>query len=263
MSGLREIFRGLLAIVLCVAIILGAFALAIAEGRGFGFSQPATPTMPAQNPTPKATQVTGTPLTLTLPPLVNTPTPIAPTRCPPPMGWVLYIVQIGDSLEKLAITTGLSVEQLRQANCLLVDPLLPDTELYLPPTQNLPSSPTPSLQATRTATRTPVPCGKPFGWVPYIVRSGDTLSALSRAFGVSVTELQVANCLPSADQIYTGQTLYVPNVPMRTSTPTITPTPTVTLSPTVTETPTITPTPTATETPTETPTTTPTLGAYP
>lgn len=44
----------------------------------------------------------------------------------------------------------------------------------------------------------------------YVVGAGDTLSALAQRFGVSVDGLVARNSLPSADQIYVGQSLSIP-----------------------------------------------------
>lgn len=44
----------------------------------------------------------------------------------------------------------------------------------------------------------------------YVVGAGDTLSALAQRFGVSVDVLVARNSLPSADQIYVGQSLSIP-----------------------------------------------------
>jgi LysM repeat protein len=129
-------------------------------------------------------------------------------------------------------------------------------------------STSPSLTATPTTgeyptiivenTKTTVPlatdtiCAPPSGWVIYIVQSNDSLSYLGLKFGVTVAELQEANCMGSSVIIYTGQKLYVPNVP--TLTPPVSPT-TDTPEPVYTDTPfpTNTPQPTDTPNPTSTP----------
>jgi len=121
-------------------------------------------------------------------------------------------------------------------------------------------SATPRPQATQAATS----CSRPSGWVQYIVRTGDTLSSISEAFGISVAQLQSANCLGSSTKIYTGQILWVPNRPTVTlkptqpiDTPTFTPTLTDTLPPSNTPTPTLHPTDTLVPTDTPLPTDTP------
>ena len=45
----------------------------------------------------------------------------------------------------------------------------------------------------------------------YVVRSGDTLSAIARRYGTTVQDLAQANGISNPDVIYAGQTLKVPN----------------------------------------------------
>lgn len=79
----------------------------------------------------------------------------------------------------------------------------------------------PTLTATKsTATSTLtvfVPttsqCGRPAGWVQYIVRPGDTLSNLSRIFNISIAQLQIANCMGNSVSLYVGQVIYTPWIP--------------------------------------------------
>jgi len=100
-----------------------------------------------------------------------------------------------------------------------------------------------------------VVCSRPANWVPYIIQPGDTLSKLSQLLGVSISQLQIANCMGSSTTLYSGRVLYVPFLP-----PTLTPgwtatprsasaTSTITLYPSETYTITVV---TSTETPTET-----------
>jgi len=99
---------------------------------------------------------------------------------------------------------------------------------------------------TQTApTSTPYPsatvcAGPPYGWSRYTVRYGDTLNSIAIAQGVSMAQLQAANCLGNSIYIYVGQTLYVPYAATRvfipTSTHTSIPSPTKTRRPTSTKT---------------------------
>lgn len=97
-----------------------------------------------------------------------------PTRvpCGPPPGWVVYYVQPGDTLWNISIRVGVSVEAIRQANCLRDYTLRVGQPLYLPfrpapltPTATL--SPlltptwTPTLTPTITTTPTPTPTETP------------------------------------------------------------------------------------------------------
>lgn len=266
MDALRQAGSGLLFGLVCLAIVVGGFALSMAEA-GFGISPapggtasetaPSTPvpgistTPPTQTFTQSVNLFTGTPLSS---PTFTPPPP--PTNCPPPAGWVAVTVQWYDTLPALAQTHNISAEAIRQANCLLSDQLVPGSFLYLPP---LP-------------TATLIPCGAPAGWVNYIVQSGDTLFSISQKFRVSVADLQRANCLGNSTFIQAGKILKVPNVP--TSTPQHSPTPSATFiiireetfTPTLTDTPTLTASPATTEAPSATaepPTSTPAPTATP
>jgi LysM repeat protein len=141
------------------------------------------------------------------------------------------IVQPGQTLESIAQDYNITPEALAQGNC-LTDEVIPGMLLFVPP-----------LQPT---TRPTEPCGRPPGWVSYVVQSGDTLYSLAVELNVTVYQLQVANCMIGQTTIHTGQALWVPRLPVRT-TPTLTEEPTDTeVPPTETSEPTDTPEPTAT-----------------
>ncbi len=64
-------------------------------------------------------------------------------------------------------------------------------------------TPTPGLPPPRTPT--PVPSEQ-----RYVVRTGDSLSAIAARFGVSPEAIQQANHLANPDSIYVGQELTIP-----------------------------------------------------
>jgi LysM repeat protein len=280
MNHLRQVLFGSLAALLSVSIVLGSFSLALTEGVERVALLP--------SPVPTETELTTDPMVapMTLPPTpatipsithtvsiqnIETLTPtLTPTRtpmpsitdtttpqtnCTAPGGWVTLLVQPGDTLKSLAEKYNSTEQALMDGNCLIVDTLIPGTLLFVP-----------SLPPTAPI----APCGAPAGWIRYTVQTGDTLFRLSRELGVSVAQLQSANCLGSSTLIRAGQALYVPFLPSRPVSPSSTPTqvpasPTsVPASPTVIpETPTITltspppsptlPPPTATIPPTPSP----------
>ena len=124
------------------------------------------------------------------------------------------------------------------------------------PTNTMSLLPTAFTQVSNSG-NTPIPCGHPVGYIQYTVQAGDTIFSISHAYGLTIAQLQQANCRATGDYyIVTGQHLWVPNVitrtPLATRTETLTPVsiifPTLTLSPTPTYTPTITPSPTLTPT---------------
>lgn len=259
MNPFRQVLLGFLAAFLAFAIIMGSFTLALTEGiRSVAQLPHNSPTVIPPSPTfqPSATP-TASP---TLPPLepgaptytpsftptiTHTPSPspspsptLSPTNaaaCPIPVGWYSIIVQPGDTLESLATSYNSTPQALSQANCLVTSSLMTGARLYVP---------------GAPPTQPPVPCGPPRGWTVYTVQPGDTLYKLAQAYGVTVRQLQFANCLGSSTTIRVYSKLYVPNVSTRT------PSPTQTQPPSSTPTPEPTPTqppPTLTETSTQIP----------
>jgi len=240
--GISSVFFGALAAGLSIVIVLGSILLAFTEG-GQTTSFASFPTLESvaistpsiQGTTPPANTPTINPTPTPTPIPTHTPT-LTPTTiltvltenelCEPPPGWEAYTVQRSDTLNKLSSSTGLTPQQLADANCLAESQLIPGTILYLPPT---------------SPTITPIKCGAPSHWVIYIVRSGDTLFSIAQQVNSTVSQLKYANCLTS-DKIRTGQKILVPYqpapIPSSTSIPPTVqpPSPTSTLVPTATPT---------------------------
>lgn len=106
-------------------------------------------------------------VTLTVPPIVYQPTP-AP--CGPPLGWVRYTVQRGDTLYQISQSFGVSLYQLRRANCLSGSYIQAGAQLWVP---NVPTrTPVPTRTSLPTATSTPEPTATettpppPPSWTP-------------------------------------------------------------------------------------------------
>ena len=284
MDNIRQVFLGFGAALLSIFLVLGSFSIAFTEG---GMTQVALQITDTVYPTP--TQVI--PLT-SMPFLGATPTPAssAVEETPPessvmpspgvvacnfPSGWYKVTVQIGDSLNSLAIAYGTTTDLLVQGNCLVITNLIAGMVIYVP------------AQPTSTPEER---CGPPPGWVYYTVQPGDTLYGISQMVGSTVLDLQLANCMVGQTYLRAGQNLYVPYIPASILTPTstlpytatpqpsqtpylasptvavpATRTPTQSIPPSKTLTPTISPvpdntnTPTATVTPTSTPTVLPTF----
>ncbi len=264
MRDMRQVFWAIVTALVCIALLIGAFSLSLTEGN-LHLPAPTLPPTPTLLPTltllpaitltrqPSPSQVDSpTPL----PPTWTATLPPPPTNCPPPLGWLPYIVQPGDTLDGLAQRYKKTSAEISQANCLGSAALLPGLVVYLPP---LP-----------TPTRTPVSCGAPRTWIIYIVQHGDTLYHLGQIYGIPYMDIQRANCLTSST-IHTGQRLYVPPWAPHTPTPTFTGSPTLTDTPTYSfppsDTPwatwTITPTTTASNTAIPSPTPTATNIPYP
>jgi LysM repeat protein len=78
--------------------------------------------------TPSPTH-TSTPTPTPTPTWTFTPTP---TPCGPPAGWVIYIVQPGDTLFSLARNTGTTPDQLLLANCLTGSTIIAGQGIFVP-----------------------------------------------------------------------------------------------------------------------------------
>ena len=207
---------------------------------------PTTPASPTETPIPTATQV-ATPTALS-----PTALPTSAASCSPPANWVLYTVQSGDTVTRLAFLHETTVSAIIQGNCLQSVTLYGGQLLYLPPRQVAPT-----ITPTRCVPRPPA------GWVLYTIQSGDTLSGLALSRRTTQARIQQVNCLPSS-MLYAGQKIYLPAAPP-TATPTWTLVPTETTVPTATATPTQTtqPTPTSTVPVTATATVAPTATTVP
>ncbi len=169
---------------------------------------------------------------------IASPTPYT-YRCGPPPDWCVIYVQPGETLYALALRYGVTIEAIRNANCITGFDIYVGQALYLPviitPTWTPSPRPSPTVTPTPTLSPTATPTAT-----------------------LTVTPTITPTPTPTVTLTVT------PTItPTPTLTPTLTPTPTLTatVEPTLTLTPT--PTPTTTPTPTSTPTPTPTLTPTP
>jgi len=225
--GLSSLLAGLGLMLLSVCMLAGALLMNRLDETGVRLlpspvaALSPTPFLPTLTPT---LQPTVPPPTTELPSVTETAVPAATapfptslpatataTPCSQPAGWVIYVVQRGDTLSSLARKTGTTTAALMQANCLSTSAIYAGQRLYLP------SHPSPTL---------PYRCGPPLDWIIYYVQPGETLFSLARYFGVSVEDIRLANCM-TGYTIYVGQPLYLPPLPpmpVPTFTPTTLPT---------------------------------------
>ncbi len=101
-----------------------------------------------------------------LPVRLPSPTPNL-TPCGPPSDWVLYTVQPGETLYRLAVRFQVPLYLLMHANCLTSPALTAGQRLYVPPigtptaTPTAPPPPPPPPPPAPTATPTPTPTPTP------------------------------------------------------------------------------------------------------
>ena len=261
LNGVWGIVWGTVTALLSLIIILGGINLALAEGGMLlGMVQTPAPNLtfsPFESPDDQNLAITPSVVSLTQTSRQANPEepPATPFTCPPPDGWLPIIIEPGDTLESLALAYNSTVTELSQANCLITTRIIPGSFIYIP---------VPSPLGTQTPSASPTACTPPQGWIPYLVRSGDTLFSLSRAYGISISNLQSANCMDTTSRLIAGQQLYVPDIPTRTplttrtatSTFTVTPLPPTPLPPATETKGTSTPASTSTPTPTPSPTNT-------
>ncbi len=146
-------------------------------------TQAATPSpSPTSSPTPTSTPTpTETPAPTPTPSPIPTATPTV-TASPTP---IVYVVQQGDTLSRIAQRFGVSVDELRLANRLTSDILRVGQELVIP-------------REGESITRT------------YIVQPGDTLYLIAERFGVSVDDIVQLNPTINPNSLQVGQELLIP-----------------------------------------------------
>lgn len=215
MRDMSQAVLGMLAALLSAVLVFGGLTISLAEGGLQAALAPqSSPTDTQPVPTQRPGEPTYTPSPT--PPPTATPTRIISDICPYPPDWVEVVVDFGDDIASLSARYNISEAVLRQSNCLDMRALMAGMSVYVPPiTPTFTSAPsdTPSIPPFKPEPTRVVACARPYGWVIYFVRRGDTLYSISTSRGISVQELKSRNCL-SGNIIRVGQRLYVPNVPV-------------------------------------------------
>jgi len=106
----------------------------------------------------------------------------------------VHVVQPGETLFRIALNYGITVDALRAANGIV------GNTIYVGQTLIIPDGSAP------VANPTPAPSG---GSVTYVVQRGDTLFTIGLQFGLTWDVIAAANNI-AGTQIYAGQTLIIP-----------------------------------------------------
>lgn len=109
-----------------------------------------------------------------------------------------YRVKWGDTLTRIAAQFGVSLQSIITANNISNPDLIYADQILQIPDGTVTPVPQPP------PTTTPPPSGN------YVVKSGDTLSAIARRFGTTVAAVAQANNISNVNLIYIGQVLVIP-----------------------------------------------------
>ncbi|MDE2636657.1 MAG: LysM peptidoglycan-binding domain-containing protein [Chloroflexota bacterium] len=122
---------------------------------------------------------------------------------------IIYIVQIGDTLDEIAREHGTTIQAIVDLNGLTNPRLIvPGQELEIPSTSASSSGQSPETETNEPEpTPTPLPTSIP---VTYTVQSGDTLSTIAALYGLSIVELAQLNGISNFDALSVGQVLIIP-----------------------------------------------------
>lgn len=118
-------------------------------------------------------------------------------------GQQTHVVQAGETLFHIALTYGVTVEQLVAANS-LVDP----SHIEVGQVLIIPGA----ASSTAPVANAPSPANTSGGPVYYVVRVGDTLNRIAQLYGVTSDAIAAANGLVDVNHIEVGQSLLIPGL---------------------------------------------------
>ncbi len=152
------------------------------------------------------------------PPMSTTPPPVVITRPSGPAAPVVageneYIVRSGDTLLAIAKRFRVELVELMNLNAISDARKLRVGQRLVLPTPTVPPA-SPVTEPPQPATPMTEPAPVVSGGAVYVVRSGDTLSAIAVRFNVTVAAIVAANALPNANVIRPGQRLVIPKPSM-------------------------------------------------
>jgi len=117
---------------------------------------------------------------------------------------IIHIVQPGESLYLIGLQYGVSWSDIMLAN------QLPTTTIYVGQQLIIPGGQPASSTAPAAPAATTQPSPPPDEASTYVVRHGDSLSAIARRFGLTAADLVGANSLANPSLIFAGQVLVIP-----------------------------------------------------
>lgn len=122
-----------------------------------------------------------------------------------------YVVQRGDTLNRIATQFNTTVGALVQLNG-IANPnrIFSGQTLRIPSTGGTTVTPTPAQPTATSQTIIPTPTAVPTAQQTYTVQPGDTLFRLALNFGVTIVDLAEENNITNYNRIFIGQVLRIP-----------------------------------------------------
>lgn len=154
---------------------------------------------------------------------------VAPTPKPDssPVTTKKYTIVAGDTISSIAAKHKVTTTAVLKANGLgwssiifpgqkITIPVGTTAAPPVPPKVDPPVTPKPPVNTTPTPPAPAPPTPEPPVSVPvngsYVIKSGDTITAIAKKFGVTVAAVLSANNLTASSMIYAGRTLVIPGV---------------------------------------------------
>ena len=168
---------------------------------------------PGQVEQPTLAQPTGAVVIAVTPEVATTPNFVIPSPTTPfqdtldPESNCVYTVVSGDTLFRLALAYGTTVEALQSLNDMDSDALQIGQLLLIPGCE---TPPPPTAAVVPTATDEPVPTvALPEGQRVHVVSAGETLRSIALRYGVTVEHIAEVNNLADPDRVNAGQELLI------------------------------------------------------
>ena len=206
-----------------VTLVFGVniIALMVLLIIGFGCRKPSEPELPPPDTTAQPTfDTNAAPMMDTNAPATNVTAYVPPVPEPvvTPSAAQEYVIVKGDTFEKIAKDHGVSTKAIQDAN-----PGVDARRLKIGQKINLPAPSTAVSAPAAGALAAGVPAvveATAGGEQIHKVKSGDTLTAIAKHYGVSVRALRSANSL-TTDKIKVGDKLKIPAKPAASAVPDI------------------------------------------
>ena len=133
-----------------------------------------------------------------------TPTPVPPPSPTPIPGQQTHLVEIGDTLHKLATQYGVTIEAIVNVNRLVNrNRILAGQTLIIPPPGVVVPPPPPAPGTPGSIPLVP-------NTVAYVLRNGDSLGVLAATYQTTVQAIMDLNGITNTRRIFPGQVIYIP-----------------------------------------------------